>query len=475
MKNTSTDSRSRQGGIAPEGWRLLRPAILAALLLPAGHGRTVMAAEAPPVEERIAQVLELEPVWSAHPVGFCLLTAPPEQYVAYYDADRRMTVAQRRLTDSQWTFTKLPSKLGWDSHNYVTMALDGAGKLHLSGNMHVNPLVYFRSAQAGEARSLRRLDTMVDPALEKRMTYPRFLRGPEDRLIFRYRNGSSGKGNDHYNLYDPETESWSALVDGPLLDGQGRMNGYFSSPRLGPDGRFHMVGVWRDTPDAATNHHPSYARSPDLRRWEKADGAPIPLPMTVDNIDVVEAVPPRQGLINGNCRLGFDTAGRPLVTYHRYDAAGNSQVYCARFNGKTWDILQISAWDGYRWDFGGGGSLPSFEVRVGGVETDDQGGLRLSFARKGERGVWLLDPDTLRILGPAPPPRIRHASLGPLASTFPGMSARSAGDAGQAEATNVRYVLRWETLGPNRDRPRDPPLPEPSMLRLYRLETGPTP
>jgi hypothetical protein len=34
---------------------------------------------------------------------------------------------------------------------------------------------------------------------------------------------------------------------------------------------------------------------------------------------------------------------------------------------------------------------------------------------------------------------------------------------------DANYLLRWETLGPNRDRPREPPLPEPSMLRVYKL------
>ncbi len=71
-----------------------------------------------------AETIDLEPVWSAHPVGFCLLTRPPHQFVAYYDAQRRMTVAQRRLGETSWRFTKLESTLGWDSHNYVTMALD---------------------------------------------------------------------------------------------------------------------------------------------------------------------------------------------------------------------------------------------------------------------------------------------------------------------------------------------------------------
>ncbi len=102
------------------------------------------------------QQIQVERVWAGHPVGFCLLTHAPFQFVAYYDAERRMSVAQRRLDSTNWTITRLPSKLGWDSHNYVTMAVDREGILHLAGNMHCVPLVYFRSEKPMDAASLKR-------------------------------------------------------------------------------------------------------------------------------------------------------------------------------------------------------------------------------------------------------------------------------------------------------------------------------
>ncbi len=80
--------------------------------------------------------MDIEPVWAGHPVGFCLLTHPPHQFVAYYDAQRQLSVAQRMLDSTRWTITKLPSTLAWDSHHYVTMAIDRDGHLHVSGNMH---------------------------------------------------------------------------------------------------------------------------------------------------------------------------------------------------------------------------------------------------------------------------------------------------------------------------------------------------
>ena len=144
------------------------------------------------------------------------------------------------------------------------MAVDREGVLHVSGNMHGVPLVYFRSEQPLNAASLRHEAAMTGER-ERRMTYPVFLRNRDGRLIFRYRDGGSGNGDDLYNVYDEKTRSWRRLLAQPLTSGRGRMNAYCSVPRQGPDGRFHMVWVWRDTPDCASNHDLSYARSDDLR------------------------------------------------------------------------------------------------------------------------------------------------------------------------------------------------------------------
>jgi hypothetical protein len=40
-----------------------------------------------------------------------------------------MTVAQRTVDSDTWTVQRLDSVIGWDSHNYVTMAVDEAGHL----------------------------------------------------------------------------------------------------------------------------------------------------------------------------------------------------------------------------------------------------------------------------------------------------------------------------------------------------------
>ena len=61
------------------------------------------------------------------------------------------------------------------------------------------------------------------------------------------------------------------------------------------------------------------------------------------------------------------------------------------------------------------------------------------------------------------------AQIRKLESNRPGMGVRTASDLGESGEAGVRYLLRWETLPSNRDRPRPGEPPPPSMLRLYKL------
>ena len=344
-------------------WSLAAVAIL--LLVP--------EAPADGTQPEVVASFDVGEVWAGHSVGFCLLTYGQEQYVGFYDGDRQMTVGRRRLDSDLWEFKRLDSTVGWDSHNYVTMAVDDTGRLHVSGNMHVHPLVYFRADEPGDIESLRPVPAMVGDR-ERRCTYPRFFDGPRGQLIFTYRDGSSGNGTQIYNTYDTATKTWRRLLDEHLLDGGGAMNAYPVGPARGPDGRFHLCWIWRDTPDCSTNHDVSYARSSDLVHWETAAGEPVELPMTLGTPGlVVDPVPTGGGAINGNTRIGFDSQNRPIVTYHKFDDRGFTQVYNARYEDAGWRIHQASDWD-YRWHFEGGGTI-HFEVRVSPVEAHADGSL----------------------------------------------------------------------------------------------------
>jgi hypothetical protein len=413
--------------------------------------------------------LDVAPVWSGHPVRFALLTVGDRQAVGYYDADRRLTVAVRSLGERTWTFVPLPRTTGWDSHNSVAMAVDPDGFVHLAADMHSSPLVYFRSRHPIDepftADSFEPLHRLTGDR-EDRVTYPVFLQDVNGGLVFMYRHGSSGDGDQIVNRYDATTRAWRRLFDAPLTSGRRDgepMNAYFEGPVRGPDGLFHLAWVWRDTPDCDTCHDVCYARSRDLVHWERSDGTPLDLPITADTCEVVDPVPPGRGLLNGLVRIGFDALHRPVLSYHAYDEAGRSQIRSARLEDGRWRIRQTSHWD-HRWEFGGGGTI-DVEVGIGPVEATEDGTLVQDHSSDAGRGTWTLDPTTLAVTGTT---TRRRPAGGGVESNIPGMEVRRAFDSG-TPGGDRRFMLRWETLGPNRDRPRPEPWPAPSMLRVIEL------
>jgi hypothetical protein len=442
--------------------------ILLPIILLAIFGLTACDPSATSPEATTAKTdsLYIDQVWTGHPVGFALLTEPPHQFLAYYDSSRAMIVAQRKLDETTWTKKVLPETIGWDSHNYISLALDSKGHLHVSGNMHADPLVYFQASQPYDIQSLTRRASLIGN-LEKRATYPKFFDAPEGDLIFTYRDGGSGNGNQIYNRYDPDTGTWTRLLDEPLLDGQGDMNAYIHGPVPGPDNYYHLIWVWRDTPDASTNHDISYARSKDLVHWEQSDGRPQPLPITIGNGEIIDAVPVQGGMINGNTVIGFDPEDRLVVSYHKFDENGNTQIYNARREADGWKIYQATDWD-FRWDFGGRGSIGK---RVGLTPVKYQDGMLTQqyFVDSLGWSSYRIDPGDLSAIEEIPVDKGYPEELEIVRSDFPDMEVQL-----QTERVpeHGNYVLRWETLPRNRDLPREGPLPPAGELILYHFSLG---
>lgn len=429
---------------------------------------------------RVKQRIPIEPVVSDHWVGFGLLVDGDTEYAAYYNADRRMTIASRKLGSDKWTTQTLPSVAGYDSHNYIALGADKNGNLHVSGNMHVHQLIYFRTERPGDITSLKQHGRMVGDQ-ELRVTYPKFLRSPDGELIFIYRDGSSGNGADIYNIFDTESGKWKRLLDRPLVEGRNNetgqsMNAYVNGPLLGPDGYYHSTWVWRDTPAAETCHDLSYARSKDLIHWETIDGKPLELPITLaDEGTIVDPVPVEGGIINGTGKIGFDKQNRPVIAYHKFDESGATQMYLARYDNGKWTAHKITDWT-HRWEPKGGGTL-QFDVHHSPLSYDPAIGyyIQMSNTHHGS-GIWQVDPQTLQLgekIDPRRLPGYRPAELNQRTHEDPRMQVRFSNIAehmGWSQPEGSRHYLRWETLPINKDKPHPGPQPAPSLLELIEVE-----
>ncbi len=157
------------------------------------------------------------------------------------------------------------------------------------------------------------------------------------------------------------------------------------------------------------------------------------------------------------------------MTFIGWDSIGY-RTGIARYENGAWVSHQVTDWD-YRWDFQGHGSI-IFHIRLGSVSPRAGYKHKLVMPYKhikyGKR-LLILDEKTLKPLGTAKPASRYPSKLCKPEDKFPDMQVHWRGDLGSAGKQGMRYVLRWETLLHNRDRPRKPPLPAPSMLRVYKL------
>ena len=455
-------------------------------------------------DEKSANILEqidIAPVWSVHQGGPPeLLTRDGIQYVAYFDHDRFLTVARRELDSNQWKYHRFPVQMGWQtgSHAKLSLALDRQGYIHITcyrrGLLEEPPIpprpIYYRSVAPHSIDEFERLYMVSE---DERTDYPTFIT-VDGTIYFSFRDGSSGRGDQHFYRYDDDQRQWERVLDTPLTDGQGERSAYIyggGMPTPGPDGRFHLLWVWRETPDHATNHSLSYARTvgSDLTQWESAKGVPVTPPFTIDNTELlVDGTPPGGGLSNPLNRIGWDSRQRVVISYHRFDETGASQIYNARFDGGKWMVVPATRWE-FVWGesyYGTGALNIAGTVRLSGITPAGNGELTQTvWNREVEESIVVLNEDSLepiRLESPQPvewqqiltrpESDFQILPIPDLRRTGGPMQVQLISDSDGSDLDGVSWFLRLEHGGSNRDRPVPEPWPEPTMLRVYKISNA---
>jgi len=419
------------------------------------------------ISAAVVEQSDISLVWSSHFVDFALATdsVAQLQYVGFYDKDRNMTIAQRSLSSKQWQLKTLPPTTGWDSHDYITLAVDDSGYIHVCGNMHNVPLVYFRSSKP---RSIDSFDSLaMTGANETMVTYPIFIKGIEkEDLFFQYRDNANSTSTTIWNKYTVVTKKWTRLTTQGFFNTEGLYSAYMTNPVKGPDGYFHVVWMWRNTPTANTNHDLSHIRSKDLVNWETMSGAKVALPIKQSTPGVVvDSVDAGNGLINIAFGIGWDSQKRAVINYHKYDKNAISQRWNTRWENGAWKIYQTSTWTSFKWSLDRTGTL-GIDISGTPVTIDYSGRLVQEYhhVNFGDR-MWILDEQTLQPQKDTLPILIPGLdTLHKITSTFTGMQVHFKVDGD--------YYLRWETLPENQDKARTPPLPDPTMLRVYKITSA---
>ena len=207
------------------------------------------------------------------------------QYTVWYSgtsSTRHVNISRRQLPNGAWQNIEFMdyNQTVNDDHNTISMGISTQdGVIHLSFDHHNNPIRYRKSVPglatnpgsfAWTASQFGAVQNTLGGISVNPMTYPRFIRVPNGRLLFETRIGSSGDGDEY--LYEYNAGTWTAL--GKFIEG-GTGNGYLHGMNYSGN-RLHVTWTWRETPDWTTNHDLMYLYSDDHgRTWKNNAGTTV--------------------------------------------------------------------------------------------------------------------------------------------------------------------------------------------------------
>jgi hypothetical protein len=394
MQTSFTPQLISQSLVRPRRFRFLRERLWFAALLAFLPRFTHAEGDA---SQTVPQ-LDIAPVWSVHYIGQpVLVTRSGYQYVLYYDQDRHVAIAQRKLDSRHWNFYTFPEVQGWASsaHCNLSLAIDGAGHIHASAyNRGFTKTragaIYYRSATP---HNISRWNNPPIPE-GRGYHYQTFVQSWNNGLMCKFRDGSAVKGENLWTVYDQTTGNWGACK---VFTAGMETNEYaYNNMVLGPDGYVHAAYVWSDAKSPDSFHNLCHVRSKNLQNWETIDGKQLSTPLKSDTEGpIVCPVPRNSGMLN-NPGIGFTSSKKPVITYQRFDTDGNTQFYNAQFVSGTWQSVAATAWK-YRWRFVASG--PG-EIGVSPVQPIGEGKLLQKFHHiKYGQGAIVLDENTLMPLG----------------------------------------------------------------------------
>lgn len=213
-----------------------------------------------------------------------ILTYNGYQYTCFWNTSRRVILARRQLPSGTWNKIEISTYTNTidDAHNTISLGIcPNDGTLHVAFDHHGSDLHYIRSVTglvtnpggvAWETASFQPWTSYLGGTKVTLVTYPRFITTPNGGMLFEYRYGTSGSGDQM--LWEYNNGSWTNL--GKYIDGiSDSINAYPHGLEY-QGSRLHMTWCYRATPDASTNFDLYYIYSDDNgRTWRNNAGASV--------------------------------------------------------------------------------------------------------------------------------------------------------------------------------------------------------
>lgn len=282
-----------------------------------------------------------------------IMTFNGYQYICYWNSARQVALSRRKLPDGPWQEISLTDYTTTDVHindNHYNISMGicaNDGTIHLAFDHHGDVLHYRKSIPglatqpetvAWSAASFQSTQNyLVAGNTVNAVTYPRFIQKPNGDLLYECRLGTSGNGDDYLWEYTASNGLWTSL--GQYLNGTSvNENAYINGIQYDKTGKLHVSWVWRQTPDAQTNHDIHYIYSDDDgRTWKNNAGTVIgtvgtsPVVMSSAGIRIM-TIPTNRALINQESQAVDNKGKIHILNSFLPDGVSNTGFWDSRIN-----------------------------------------------------------------------------------------------------------------------------------------------
>ncbi|REJ07215.1 hypothetical protein DY023_04275 [Microbacterium bovistercoris] len=331
----------------------------AAALATAGLAAATIAALAPAASAAVhPTVVETVPVTvdGSNQSGWWnpLTVVGDTTYFAYNvpaGTNRHQVHLAARSADGEWTSGCLRFATGAcadylndNGHNQPSIAIDGAGDIHVFASMHHEDWNYFRSATPGDVTSLVEVSEEM-PDQGATVSYPITSVGPDGDVWLMVRTGPDAQARRDGVLYryDLDARTWARET---LIASATNFSVYPDDLTVDESGQVHVLWEWHKWAAGPYRHLGSYAVwNPDTKSFHDVAGDALPTPIRPTTPGPVVFQPFTADESMDSTTPAFQTAKMAVqdgalqgITY-RYSAAGS-----------TLFDLKWAAWDGSAWN-----------------------------------------------------------------------------------------------------------------------------
>lgn len=272
-------------------------------------------------------------------------------YAVYIDPQPRLTVLKKSVTGVVTQTIVRTNVTPNTFHVKPSVAVDKLGYIHVTGDMHNQPWVYYRSFLPEDISSFEQLTTLPGNMI----TYPQFFKDGNGDLFITFRHkvkvdvwsaGSSAGGiirydavNRSFTMLGGENHGFQKTV---VWSQYGGVDGHYQQPGIrlffDSSNRMHLIATMigeAGHPGASwTSTHLLYAYSDDGgASFYNLSGQLMTLPMTQDAMTVVDYSPTSE--IWANAFIGAFSHNRPVIGWRT-----NAGSFLRKWTGDQWmDLL----------------------------------------------------------------------------------------------------------------------------------------